>query len=356
MERRRWVRGKRRGFEKFSSDRSQYGAELLAALPAADVLHLHDVTGLLDYRTFLVQAARRWRIVWTLHDMYPFTGGCHYDGGCGRYREGCGCCPQLPSSDPADLSARALARKKEALSAVDPARLRLVTPSRWLAGVAGGSAVMGRFECEAIPNSVNTDVFKPRDRRTAREVLDLPPEALVVLFVAQQICDPRKGFRYLVEALHNLGPGREVLLVTVGIDVPAVPAGVSVHNLGAIRRRGLLALAYSAADVFAAPCTDDNLPTTILEALACGVPVIGFDTGGVPDMVRPGRTGELAPVGDTAAYRAALEKVLHNEARRAELARQCRQIALEEFTPARQAQRYLEVYRQMCGETAAFQR
>jgi glycosyltransferase involved in cell wall biosynthesis len=341
---RRYQSARRTDQASFNHDRVPGGPDLLAQLPAGDVINIHVMYGFVDYRTFLTAVPQHTPVVRTLHEMSFFTGGCHYDLGCGKYAERCGACPRLGSRRERDLSRQIWRRKRAVLSTIAPDRLYLVAPSCWLANEARRSPLLQKFPVTVIPLALDTEVFCPRDRRSAREVLGIPSDALVVLFVASLISQSLKGFALLTQALTGLGDLRNLLLVSVGRDAPPVEAQIPHLPLGYLGSEHLRSLVYSAADVFVIPSLYDNLPQTVLEATACGTPVIGFAVGGIPDMVRPGVTGWVVPPQDVGALRAAIRALLQDPARRAEMAANCRRIAVEEYALEVQARRYIELY------------
>ncbi|MGQ9663032.1 MAG: glycosyltransferase [Kiritimatiellia bacterium] len=343
-----------RGFESFDLDRSQYGAELAELLPPCDVVHLHHVGGLLDYGSFFPTAAKKAVLVWTLHDMNPFTGGCHYNHGCDRWRTGCGACPQIGSSRRHDVSAKVWERKRKVFAALPTSALTLVSPSRWLAQQVAQSPILGRFPVRVIPNGIDISLYRPREKALAREIMGLPLASKIVLFVAQQVKNRRKGFAVLVGALRKIANVDRLQLLTVGIDVPPCGSSVPAVHFGAVHVSGVLALLYNAADLLAVPSLEDNLPNTVLEAFACGTPVVASAVGGLPDLVQPGVTGWLVPSGDEAALAAALQQALSEETRREDYSRNCRRMAETMLTTSRQAEAYLEVYRSVCRSASGF--
>lgn len=291
-------------------------------------------------------------VVWTLHDMWAFTGGCHYSGGCVRHREACGACPRLGSGRERDLSRWTWRRKRAVYGRMD---LTVVTPSRWMAGRAAGSSLLGGRRIEVIPNGLDTDRYRPVDRAAARRALGLPGDRLLVAFGAVGAdSDRRKGYAELRRALARLGAspaGEGVDLVTFGGDPGRAEEdpGLPVHRLGRLDGVRDLVRAYAAADVFVAPSLEDNLPNTVLEALACGTPVAAFAAGGIPDMVEPGVNGELAPVGDVEALARALAAILGDGDRRARMAAAARERAVRDHGAGRQARRYLRLYEELAG-------
>jgi glycosyltransferase involved in cell wall biosynthesis len=279
--------------------------------------------------------------------MNAFTGGCHYDHGCGRFTERCGRCPQLGSSDDNDLSRSVWERKKAAFADVDRSTLVLVGDSYWLAHEARRSALLGRFRVETIHYGLDTVLFAPRDQQCSRSVLNVPQDAKVLLFAAHGLNNRRKGLSLLAEALSDWDGAAGLFLLSLGRGSPAIEVQVPHRHLGYINDDRLLSFAYSAADVFAIPSLQEAFGQTALEAMACGTPVVGFDVGGIPDMVQEGVTGLLAPVGHVAALRDAIAELLERPESRARMSLNCRRIAVEHHALAVQARRYVELYQSL---------
>jgi glycosyltransferase involved in cell wall biosynthesis len=339
----------------FSDDRTQFGPAVIDQIPSCDIINLHWVAGSIDYRLFFRQVPRTTPVVWTCHDMNPFTGGCHYDEACGRFTAQCGQCPQLGSQNPADLSRHIWRRKEGAFSLVPPGRLRLVSPSQWLAGEARRSRLAAHLPIDVIPNGVDTRLFRPQDRLLARDVFGIPKNASVILFAAHHLADRRKGFSQLLEAIASMASSTSIHVLALGAGTVPENFPHPILPLGYTSSEHLLSLVYSAADVFAIPAEQDNLPNTVLESLACGTPVVGFSVGGVPEAVRPGVTGLLAPSSDVRALRKALSRILNDPQLRAGLSGNCRKIAVEEYSLERQAARYAELYRTILSATQDIQ-
>lgn len=334
------------GFEPFSTDRSPHGDRLLHALPPSDVVNLHWICGLIDLPTFLPALCARTPVVWTLHDMNPFTGGCHYDGGCGRFRSACGSCPQLGRSGPNDLSAKIWRRKAGVFDRLAPASFRVVAPSRWIAQQASGSSLLRRFEVSVIPYGLDTDAFSPRGMQLCRDALRIPRDKRVLLFVAQSSASPCKGFSLLMESIELLR-NENIMLLSVGAGERKIEMGIPHLHLGSLEKDQLLALAYGAADLFVIPSRQDNFPNTVLESFACGTPVAGFAVGGIPEMVRPGETGVLAPPGDVPALASAIRNLLHDPALLRQMSINCRKVAVEEYDLTLAARRYAKLFAEM---------
>ncbi len=328
----------------FFDDRSELGADLMRQLPPCEIFHLHVIYNVVDFRSFFRVVPRRSPLVWTLHDPVPLAGGCHHFDACRRFNEGCGSCPELGSSNDTDLSREIWQRKKAAYSYVPAGQLHLVTPSRWLAEEARHSKLLGRFPVSVIPYGVDTEVFSPKNRAAAKETLGIPSDMRVVLFAAASVRSPKKGFAMLVEALAPLSADARIHLVSLGPSAPSVNIRLPYLRLGLIQNDRILSAVYSAADLYVTPTLVDNLPNTVMESMSCGTPVVGFNVGGVPEMVRNGVSGFVVPKGDTVALRQAILHVLDNPTLRDELAANCRRIAVEEYDLMLQARRYLDLY------------
>jgi glycosyltransferase involved in cell wall biosynthesis len=329
--------------EPFQGDDGAAGAELVGQIGPADVVNLHWISGFVDYADVVPRLPRSAVLVWTLHDMNVFTGGCPYDQGCGRFRDRCGRCPQLGSSRDDDLSRRVLERKQRVFQSVLPG-LQVVADSEWLAAEARRSSLLARADIQAIHYGLDLDVFAPRPRAVARSVFGLPDGRPVVLFVSDALGNPRKGFESLGEALLRVGRRQPVVLTTIGGGNPSFPLSVEHRHLGRINDDRLLALAYSAADVFVIPSLQEAFGQTALESIACGTPVAGYETGGIPEIVRPGSTGRLAPVGDSAALAEAIRDLLDERDLGGTWVSSCRSIAESEFGLLRQARDYETLY------------
>lgn len=338
------------GLSFFSDDRTKYGKDPWRRLPESDLIQLHWVARFVDYEAFFELVPATTPVVWTLHDMVPFTGGCHYDQACNRFAQSCGRCPQLGSESDTDLTGQVWQRKWKSFQKLRPEQLHIVTPSRWLGEQVGQSSLLSRFPRSVIPYGLDTEVFAPRDRSVSRELLRIPRHAKVVLFVANGVSEPRKGFHLLTRALEKIDSPSEMFLLSLGSGAPAEFGGFPKAHIGHVDNDSFLSHVYSAADIFVAPSLQDNLPNTVLESISCGTPVVGFAVGGIPDMVRPGLTGLLAAPGDAAELRRAILDLLRNDESREKMAINCRQIATQEYSLEIQALRYLDLYEEILGE------
>lgn len=316
---------------------------------APDLVHLHWLgAGFCRIET-LSRLGRP--LLWTLHDSWAFTGGCHVPGECRRYEERCGACPILGSARDNDLS-RAVWRRKEHAWREMP--LTLVAPSRWLADCARASSLLGRRRIEVIPNGLDTDFFKPMDKLAARRLLGLPAEAKIILFGAvNPFTDPNKGWDLLLPALRRVGlslPG--ALAAVFGADeLPGHPdPGMPLVLLGRLRDDARLVAAYAAADVFVAPSRSENLPNTVIEALACGTPAVAFDVSGLADVVLHQHCGYLARPFDSEELAQGLLWITGEVQRHAVLSLRARQRAVAEFALDKTAVRYMNLYDEVAAE------
>jgi glycosyltransferase involved in cell wall biosynthesis len=332
----------------FNDDRSAHGYLLNADIPDCDVINLHWVSTFLDVPETLPYLACNVPVVWTLHDMNTMTGGCHYDQGCGRYTKQCGKCPQLGSNNTDDLSHEIFQRKEKVFADLDDAKLNIVTPSRWLSSCAEMSPLLQRFPRHVIPYGLDTDVFAPRAQAEARDVLGLPENAKILLFVADWTSSPRKGFQYVPDAISILND-ENVMCVTVGPgNQNSDQSGWRPKSLGSIKNDRFLSLIYSAADLLVCPSVQDNLPNTVVESISCGTPCVAFNIGGMPDMIEEGVTGWLASSVDSESLAKAIEHGLEKVwPRNHETVDECSQVARAKYKLKQQAEDYSNLYQKL---------
>ncbi len=311
-----------------------------------DIVHLHWV----NHGFVGIDSLRKFNkpIVWTMHDMWAFTGGCHYSEDCTKYTTSCGACPTLNSTNTNDLSARIWKRKKRVWKDVD---MTVVTPSKWMANCAKDSSLLGQRRIEVIPNGLDTAAFKPIDRQLARHMLNLPFDKHLILFGAANPQDTRKGMHLLLPALrtlHTNGMNNKIeLLIFGGTPTDSIQLDFKVNYLGRLNDTISLALAYSAADVFIAPSLEDNLPNTLVESLSCGTPGVAFNIGGIPDIIEHMHTGYLArpfePDSLAEGIQWILTENLHDEQFRRRLSDKAKQM----FGLRTQAQHYMSLYQEI---------
>lgn len=310
-----------------------------------DIVHLHWICAGFVPVSSLARIDRP--IVWTLHDSWPFTGGCHVPFDCLRYREACGACPQLDSNVESDLS-RWVWKKKARILNVN--KITIVTPSRWLAECARKSSLFRNMRIEVIPNGIDLMQFKPMDKRCAREFLNLPRDRKLIAFGAlSATSDRNKGFHHLQKALQSMarqGWDEKAALLVFGADEPDNPPdmGIPARYIGRLHDNVSLALYYAAADVFVAPSIQENLSCTVMEALACGTPCVAFNIGGMPDLIEHLRTGYLAAPFDTENLAQGISWVLGDTEQWRALSRQSRDKVVDEFSLDKVTMRYRNLY------------
>ena len=311
---------------------------------APDIVHLHWVCGGMLPIEDLKRINKS--IIWTLHDMWAFTGGCHYSDGCEHFRKACGNCPQLNRSAKNDLSRSVLNRKQKAWTGLD---ITIVTPSRWLAECAKESTLFAKHRIEVIHNGLDLNLFKPINKTTARQIWNLPINKKLILFGAMSsTSDHKKGFNLLYEGIKQLTAkwlGKAELIV-FGASEPKNPPdfGLPVHYLGCLHDDVSLSVLYAAADVMVTPSRQDNLPNTVVESLACGTPVVTFDIGGMPDMIEHQINGYLAKPFDTSDLTVGIDWVLSDDNRHKELCIKAREKAVACFDIKEVAVQYADLY------------
>lgn len=306
-----------------------------------DVVHLHWITGGLMRIEDLAKIKAP--IVWSLHDDWGFTGGCHIKWECKRYKQACGACPRLGSSKENDLSRRVFLRKQKTFAKIR--NLTVIGLSRWLADCAKESALFKKYPILNLPNLLNTESFAPFDKHQARSLLNLPQNKKMILFGAlSATSDINKGFKELTEALLHID-SEKTELVVFGSNQPKTPQGFKqkAHYLGRLYDDVSLRILYAAADVMVVPSLQENLSNAIMESLACGTPVVGFGIGGNSDMIEYCKNGYLAKPIDTIDLAYGIEWVL-NAKNYEELCHNAREKIVNEFDSKVVAGKYLELY------------
>ena len=315
----------------------------------SDILNFHNLHG--DYFNYLSipKLTRDKPAVLTLHDMWSFTGHCAYSFDCDRWKTGCGSCPYLDSCPSTGRDNTKIEWKLKRWI-YSRSNLTIISPSKWLANLASES-LLKRFPIRHIPNGIDTDTYKPLDPEACRSALGIPNKKKVILFTAHSLRDPRKGSDLLFSALQRLPDTikPEILLLVLGEggDSLASLSGIQTMPLGYIGGDRLKAIVYSAADISICPTRADNLPLVLQESMACGTPMVSFDVGGVPEVVRPGFTGLLAKAEDSNDFSEKIVQLLTDEQMQQRMANNCRETALNEFSIELQAKRYGAVYQEM---------
>ena len=290
--------------------------------------------------------------IWTLHDQNPFTGGCHYTAGCNKYiSEDCFDCPQI-NNDYFTIPNNFFLDKINLFKNVN---LSIVTPSRWLASCAKKSKLFKNFRIETIPNSIETDIFYPIDKRVAKQKLAIREESITILFGAENGNEKRKGFFYLYEAIkhcfknehfQNLVKDKKINILCFGDPSSDLAnLNIDIKSLGYVKQDQLLNIAYNASDFVVLPSIEDNLPNIILEAFACQTPVISFDIGGMPDIIINDITGKLAKSHDYIDLSNKIIDTIVNIDSAKLMGSNCRKFVEDRLTLTHQAKNYLELYK-----------
>jgi glycosyltransferase involved in cell wall biosynthesis len=339
------------GLEMFSVPWSATNLKYISDIANADIINLHWISGTLDISDNINYLKNK-KIVWTLHDMNPFTGGCHYSGSCHEYQNHCGKCFQLGSKDINDLSFNIWKMKKSAYRLLD---ITVVSPSQWLADCAKKSTLFSSFPVHVIPYGLPTDVFKPYPQNPIRESLKIPDKSFVILFGADSLNNARKGFRYLLQALEVLKKEHEqdnIILAVFGrsTEIGTQHLGYQTICFDYVEKDSELAMIYSMADVTVIPSLEDNLPNIVLESLACGTPVVGFDAGGIPDMVEHQINGYLAPIKDAHSLAEGILWTKNQNINRMKLRIKCRETVLTKYNLLLQAERYDALYKKIISK------
>lgn len=316
----------------------------------ADVIHLHWVNqGFLSLSNLERILASGKPVVVTLHDQWYFTGICHYSGDCAKYKSQCENCPQLKNIC-SDLARRVFDRKRRMYR---DRPMAFVGCSRWMADLAKQSPLTQGHLVTNVPNAIDSDMFAPMDQRAARERHGLPIDKRLVLFGAQRITDERKGFRYLAEACNHIVKDIPDLAAQLGIVVlggdaervkDALPLPVQAVNY--LNGEQEIASLYNAVDLFVTPSLQDNLPNTIVEAMACGTPCVGFDVGGIPEMISHKQDGYVADYCDSIDFAQGIAWCL-NASRLPSLKQAARAKALATYSESSVAHRYLDIYNEI---------
>ncbi|TBV28495.1 glycosyl transferase family 1 [Meridianimaribacter sp. CL38] len=307
----------------------------------ADIVHLHWINaGMLKIEDFSKIKAP---IVWSLHDMWAFTGGCHYSKECERYKENCGKCIILKSNKENDLSRKIFNRKKKTFAKTN---LTIIGLSKWLESCAKSSTLFRDKRVVNLPNPIDTNLFKQVEQKHARKLFNLPNDKKLILFGAMSATsDKRKGFDQLKKALKSINKECVELLI-YGSSKPQNPEnlGFKSHYLGRLYDDASLTAIYNAADVMIVPSLEENLSNVIMESLSCGTPVVGFDIGGNSDLIDHKENGYLAKPLDTNDLAKGIEWVLNNE-NYLGLKNKSRAKVLKNFDTTIVAKKYIQLYK-----------
>lgn len=260
----------------------------------ADIIYIHWINGgMLSTKEIQRILKTNKTVYWYMHDMYPLTGGCHHSFDCTKYQHFCKKCPHITRFKWIDLVATQFKQKLNSWKKYP--NLKVITPSNWLGNLAQSSQLFCNHEVTIFTNVINTDKFKPINKIVAKEIIGINTNKKIILFGADNINNPYKGWNYLKEALNNLDYNEYECLV-FGAFNPTIKADIKIKTTftGFLKDEYSLITVYNAADIFISTSLADNFPNVILEAMSCGLPCIGFNVGGIPDLIQHKETGYLA--------------------------------------------------------------
>lgn len=337
----------------FDIDMASIGSDItrLPEFREADIIHLEWINqGMLSLSGIQKILKSGKPVVWTMHDLWPAAAICHYARGCNHFKTGCRNCPLLPGGGSAnDLSAKVFAQKKRLYR---NSAIHFVTCSKWLGDQARQSQLLTGMNVFTIPNPIDTHIYKKGDQRQARLHAGLPAEGRIILFVSQRVTQERKGMDYFIEGLEKLVAAHPEMKDTTSVailgghaDEVAERLPLRSFPLGYVSDDRQIVDIYNAADVFVLPSLEDNLPNTIMEAMACGVPCVGFKVGGIPEMIDHQKNGYVARFKDTADLAAGIHWVLC-EADHDALGQAAITKVTTSYSQRAVAMQYIEVYNQ----------
>lgn len=343
----------------FAIDIANTGTDI-TALPEfqqADVIHLHWINqGMLSLENIKKILASGKPVVWTMHDMWPCTGICHHARTCDKYQKECHHCPFLHGGgSKRDLSYRIFQKK---LKLYRKSRISFVTCSQWLEEQAKKSALLSGHSVTSIPNPINTNLFKPHNKQEAREKCLLPQDKKLMLFGSVKITDKRKGIDYLIESCKLLADRHPELREQLGVVVFGNQSKqlenllpFQVYPQEFVDNEHRLVDIYNAVDIFVTPSLEENLPNTIMEAMACGTPCVGFNVGGIPEMIDHLHNGYVAQYKSAEDFANGIYWTL-TEPDYAELSEQASRKVNTHYSEGIIAKRYIDLYNKVTGSNA----
>jgi glycosyltransferase involved in cell wall biosynthesis len=312
----------------------------------ADIIYIHwALKGLLNFKSVKQIASLNKPVIIFLHDMWNITGGCHHSFSCDKYKtEGCNSCPMFPAAKKNDLSAKEFRKKMQLYSKHN--NLYFVSPSKWLYNCAKESLLTKSKPVFYIPNLIDNSIFKQADKPVARQILNIDVNETIIAFGAVSVNSPYKGWAYLQKALELLKKDDSIKNISVLIFGSGYEKGIAesipfkTKFMGYLQDEYSTALVYNAADVFIVPSLADNLPTTVQESLSCGTPVVGFEVGGIPDMISHKKNGYLAKYKDAGDIAEGIKFCINNR---------IKGYRLPDFEPSVIVQKHLELFEQIKG-------
>ena len=331
----------------FEVDIANAGSDItrLPEFQEADVIHLHWINqGMLSLKGIQKILRSGKPVVWTMHDIWPATALCHVTLGCERFTTQCTHCRLLPGGGSSnDFSTTIWQRKQQMLA---KGNIYFVACSRWLASEAKRSALLKGQKITSIPNPIDTRIYKRGNKQEARRRLGLPLDKKLILFASQRVTNVNKGMDYLTEACRQLQVA-DAAVVILGGHAEEVVSQLSLETypLGYVNEEKRIVDVYQAADVFVLPSLSENLPNTIMEAMACGVPCVGFKVGGIPEEIDHRQNGYVAEYRNAEDLARGIGWIL-SEADYEQLSQSAVQKVVQSYSQQSVALKYLDVYHQ----------
>ena len=354
-----WKENRFKKHNLFAVDIANTGTDItvLPEFQAADIIHLHWINqGMLSLNDIrkILQSGKP--VVWTMHDMWPCTGICHHARECDKYHQECHHCPYIyKGGRKKDLSNQVFKKKKEVYQS---APVTFVTCSRWLKERAGQSALLKGHTIVDIPNPISTGLFKPQNALAARNKMELPTDKKLILFGSVKVTDKRKGIDYFIESCKLLAEKYPEMKEELGVVVygknseclkPLIP--FQVYALDYISNEKDLVNIYNAVDLYVTPSLEENLPTTIMEAMACGVPCVGFNVGGIPEMIDHLHNGYVAEYKSAEDLANGIFWTLSESEYQSLSEEACRK-AVSNYSESIVAKKYIDIYNKITGDHA----
>ena len=330
----------------FEIDLANTGSDItkLREFQEADVIHLHWINqGMLSLNGIRKILRSGKPVVWTMHDIWPATGICHLTLGCHYFVNRCAKCKYLPGGGSSNDLASRVWQKKQQMQADE--NIYYVACSRWLESEAKSSALLKGQKITSIPNPIDTHIYKKGNKEEARQRLGLPLDKKLILFASQRVTNENKGMSYLIEACRQLGDLCEVVILGGHAEEVVAQLPMKAHPLGYVNDEQRIVDVYNAADVFVLPSLSENLPNTIMEAMACGVPCVAFKVGGIPEEIDHLKNGYVAAYRDANDLAKGIEWVLQKADYEA-LSQQAVHKVMQCYSQQSVAVKYLDVYQQ----------
>lgn len=344
----RYLVNREQGQETFSYPRLADKTPLSILKEIPDVIHLHWIMNFLDWESFFQSIPDDLPIIWTLHDMNPFTGGCHVFFDCGKYKSSCHTCPQLNEKrGKKDIAYQGFRIK---LNALKSKKLYIVGNSHWTTARAKESKIFENAQSfQTINLALDTKVYKPLGKEVCKDFLNLDKDKLTIFFASAAIIRRLKGLHILIESLNKYLKDIPINLLIMGghLEGQKFEKNVTVKNLGYIKSEDLKVVAYAAADIFIVPSLFESFGQTCLEAMACATPVIGSDTSGLRDMIKHKETGLLFPIANAEILAENIRFMFEKPKERIKMGKIARKMVEQNFTLELQTKKYIELYQKV---------